>query len=165
MINTWQDLPFTKYLDIINLEQTDDDLTNSINLVAIMSGKEVKEIEKMKARDFAVLASNLEFLKEEPNVEDSTFQWNIKDVDSLTMDNFIEYETLKNDQNNLPTLLAMMSDVKADDIIKMNTLDVLHGFFLLRKTSIKYIQASAKSLLWKVTKQRLKDKFLFWQKK
>ncbi len=158
-------MPFSKFLEIIHLEKTDCELTDAINLIAILADKDVKEIGNIPKFKFEPLVANADFLLETPDTSTSTVFWPLKTLDTLTMDNFIEFETMKKDYNHYPALLSMMSGIKVDVILKMSTIDVLNGFFLLQKVSTKYIQHSARSLLWRVTKQRLKDKFRFWQKK
>lgn len=164
-INSWYSLPFKKYTKIINLEQSENDITNMINIISIVNDMDIVDVEKMKTKDFTKSASNLTFLQHEPLLSQATYNWNIKDIDQLTMDDFISYESLKSDTNNIPAILSLVSGVKENDINEMSTIEILNGFFLLKLQLNKFIKASVKSLILRATVQKLKAKFRFWPKK
>ena len=166
MITQWQDLPFKKYLEIVNLDFELDDLSNAIYLVSILTDKSIEEVEKMKAKEFTKYSSNLKFLESQPNSKNSKFDWQVKKIEDITMDDFIAFNNLKDDINNFPTMLSFMSlnNIIKDDINAMNTEDILNGFFLLNKQLKKYIVTTLLFLILKAMKGKI-QKLAFWRKK
>ncbi|WP_313235705.1 hypothetical protein [Sphingobacterium multivorum] len=162
-INSWYTLPFKKYTEIVHYKQTDD-LTNIIYLVSILKDKEIGELENMKKKDFDVLASDLTFIYEQPNLKEANIKWNIKNLENITMENFIDYENLKGDEINMASILSFMSEKTEDEINEMATTEVLNGFFLLQQNLKKYMKSLMYSLLKKSVKMKLK-KLVRWRKK
>lgn len=163
-INSWYTLPFEKYIQIVQLQQDEDELTNMIHLVSIINNMEVDKVEKLTAKEFSKFSTPLAFLGEEPKLKDAKIKWKIKDLDKVTMDEFIQFETLKNDNNGIASILAFMSDKSEDEILKMSTIEVLNGFFLLQNSLVKFINRSSLFLVAKVMKQKILN-YLPWHKK
>lgn len=166
MINNWQDVPFKKYIEISKLDFQLDDLTNAINLVSILSDKSVEDIDKIKAKDFTKYSSNLQFILTEPDFKTSKFDWKIKKIEDITVDDFIAFENLKDENFNYPAIMSFMSvnNLDEDAINKMSTIDVLNGFFLLKKKLQKYMVTTLQSLILKAMKEKM-QKLAFWRKK
>lgn len=165
MISNWQDVPFKKYIEISKVDFELDDLTNAINLVSILADKSIEEVEKMKAKEFTKYSSNLKFLESQPNSKNSKFDWKIKKIEDITMDDFIAFNNLKDDINNFPAMLSFMSEnsLNEDDINEMNTEDILKGFFLLNKQLRKYTVTTLLSLILKAMREKI-QKLAFWRR-
>lgn len=161
--NSWYRLPFSKYIQIVELEQTEDELTNMIHLVSIINNIEVAEVEKLTAKEFSKYSAPLSFLTNEPEISEAKLKWKIKDLDKITMDEFIQFETLKNENIGIASILAFMSDKPEEEILKMSTIEVLNGFFLLQKSLVKFINRSSISLVAKAMKQKVLN-YLPWGK-
>lgn len=156
-------MPFEKYIEVVSYNQTEDELTNLIYLVSILNNLSIEEVEKMTAKEFKNYAEPLVFLISEPNLKEAKIKWKIKKLDDITMDEFIDFEGMKNETVNIASILSFMSEKSESEILKMSTVEVLNGFFLLNKKLEKFIAFSLISLAWKKMKQKVK-KSVAWLK-
>lgn len=156
-------MPFEKYIEIVSYNQTEDELTNLIYLVSILNNLSIEEVEKMTAKEFKKYAEPLAFLISEVNLKEAKIKWKIKKLDDITMDEFIDFEGMKNETVNIASILSFMSEKSESEILKMSTVEVLNGFFLLNKKLEKFIAFSLISLAWKKMKQKVK-KSVAWLK-
>lgn len=156
-------MPFEKYIEVVSYQQTEDELTNLINLVSILNNLPIEEVEKMTAKEFKKYAQPLAFLTKEPSLKGAKIKWKIKTLDKITMDEFIDFESMKNDTVNIATILSFMSEKTEEEILKMSTVEVLNGFFLLNLKLKKFIAFSLLSLGWKKMKEKVK-KSVGWLK-
>lgn len=165
MITNWQDVPFEKYIEISKLYFELDDLSNAINLVSILSDKSVEDIDKIKAKDFTKYSSNLQFLETEPDFKTSKYKWKIKSIEDITVDDFIAFENLKDENFNYPAILSFMSEnnLDEDNINEMSAIDVLAGFFLLNKKLQRYTITTLLSLILKAMREKI-QKLAFWRR-
>ena len=166
-ITSWQELPFSKYIEIIKIK-TNDDLEKTIQIVSILNEIQIEKVRKMKAKEFITYTSDLAFFENKPDfsIADKTL-WNIKNIEEITMDNFISYEDSKTEEDSIPFILSFMSDKTEEEILKMSTLDVLNGFFLLQQYLVKYINHLPFLFLKETNKQKMKilqKKLQFWRK-
>jgi len=164
-IHSWETLPFNKYLELTTLEQSENELTNGINLVSIINDIPIEEVEKMGIAEYQKMVSTLEFLQEQPDLDKVKTKWKLKNIDKITMQDFIQFENEKTDTANIPSILAMMTNVSENEILSLPTDTVLKGFFLLNKHLNRYINRSACSLAVRVNREKLLNKLLFWRKK
>jgi len=161
MINSWETLPFQKFIEVSKIK-TDDEYERLKEVVSIfnnLSTDEVKnlstdEVKNLKLKEFQNLAENVRFFETKPNFDNSNFNWKFKNLEDITTDEFISYEKLKNDDDSMSYIVSMMTGIKEEKILQLPTVDVLHAFFLLRKHLGKFIQFSAMSLLHRTIKER-----------
>src|SRR5690606_13840920 len=109
------------------------------NLVHICYDTSIEEIRQLKKKDFDVLVSELSFLHDEIDIKNAKHKWKIKSMENITMDDFINYQAMQNEIDNYPAILAFMTGEDEDTINQMSTVEVLNGFFLLKKKLLKYI--------------------------
>lgn len=165
-IQSWQELPFNKYIELSKIT-TEDDFDKTIEIVAILNNKTIDEVRALKAKDFQEYASGLEFLSEKPDFAQSTYQWKFKEMENITMDEFITYEKLKGDEDSMSYIVSFMTGVPENKIKEMSSTDVLYAFFLLKAHLDRFIKHLMQSLLWEVTKEKLNKKLKklqFWRK-
>src|SRR5690606_1596074 len=105
-IHSWETLPFNKYLELTTLEQSENELTNGINLVSIINDIPIEEVEKMGIAEYQKMVSTLEFLQEQPDLDKVKTKWKLKNIDKITMQDFIQFENEKTDTANIPSILA-----------------------------------------------------------
>lgn len=163
----WESLPFAKYIEIAELEQNENELENVINLITIIFNKNKEEVEKMSITEYAKYSNNLNFLTENPDVKKSKYKWEIKDVDKITVDDFINFELQKENNENIPSMLSLFSTKKITEkeILEMGTLDVLKGFFFLNLALKKSMAYFSFCLTKKMMKEMMKQKLAFFNKK
>ncbi|WP_185216309.1 hypothetical protein [Sphingobacterium mizutaii] len=165
-IQSWQELPFNKYIELSKITKTDE-LEKTIEYVAIINDLTIDEVREMKAKEFQILTEEIKFLNENPDFTKSTYQWKFKEMENITMDEFITYEKLKGDEDSMSYIVSFMTNTPENKIKEMSSTDVLYAFFLLKAHLDRFIKHLMQSLLWEVTKEKLNKKvkkLQFWRK-
>jgi len=162
-IQSWDNLPFEKYIKLSSINTTDE-LQQMIESIAIINDLSVEEVKNLKLSDFNNYVDSVAFLAQEPNYSNSKFNWKFKNIEDITTDEFITYEKIKGDVNSMAYIVSMLTGIKEEKVNQMSTIDVLYAFFLFKQHLTKFINRSARSLLWEITKQKMK-KVLFWHKR
>ena len=157
-INSWESLAFQKYIEL-NKIKTDDDFQKLIEMVAVLNDLTIDEVKEMKAKHFQALTEDITFLSQKPDFSKSNFNWQFKNLEDLTTDEFISYEKLKNDEDSMSYIISMMTGIKESKVNQLPTTDVLYAFFLLQKELVKFINYSAKSLLHRTVKEKIRKIF------
>lgn len=153
MINSWETLPFQKFIEVSKIK-TDDEYERLKEIVSIFNNLSSDEVRNLKIKEFQNLAENVRFFETKPNFDNSNFNWKFKNLEDITTDEFISYEKLKNDDDSMSYIVSMMTGIKEEKVLQLPTVDVLHAFFLLSKHLGKFIQYSAMSLLHRTIKER-----------
>ncbi|OYD44145.1 hypothetical protein CHU00_18435 [Sphingobacterium cellulitidis] len=166
-INSWHSMPFSKYIELIKIK-AEDDLEKSIQIVSILNDIPLEKVRNMKAKEFIAFTNNMEFLSHKPDFNNADKSaWKIKAIEDVTMDDFITFENSKTNEDSIPFILSFMSNKTEAEILKMSTLDVLNGFFLLQEYLKKYINRLPFLILMENSKmkmKKLKQKLQFWRK-
>lgn len=157
-INSWESLPFQKYVEL-NKIKTDDDFQKLIEMVAVLNDLSINEVKEMKAKNFQSFTEDITFLSQKPDFSKSNFNWSFKQLEDLTTDEFISYEKLKNDVDSMSYIISMMTGIKEEKVNQLPTTDVLYAFFLLQRELVKFINYSAKSLLQRTVKEKIRKIF------
>lgn len=166
-IQSWQELPFDKYIKLSAINTTDE-LQQMIESIAIINDLSIDEVKNLKLSDFNNFVDDVAFLAQEPNYSNSRYNWQFKNIEDITTDEFITYEKIKGDVNSMSYVVSMLTGIKEEKVNQMSTIDVLYAFFLFKKHFTKFINRSARSLLWQITKMKMKQKMKkvqFWRKK
>lgn len=166
-IQSWQELPFEKYIKLSSINTTDE-LQQMIESIAIINDLSVDEVKYLKLSDFNNYVDDVAFLADEPNYSNSIYKWKFKNIEDITTDEFITYEKIKSDVNCMSYVVSMLTGIKEEKVNQISTIDVLYAFFLFKKHLTKFINRSARSLVWQITKQKMKQKMkkvLFWHKR
>ncbi|WP_099369847.1 hypothetical protein [Sphingobacterium sp. 1.A.5] len=162
---SWSEVPTHKFTEIANYKFAKDELTKEIQTLSILSDYTIEEIEKMKPAQFKSAINKISFFESEIDHTQSKFKWNLKKLEDITMDDFISYEKLRGEKENIAEILSFMSVLSVEEIKNMSIVDTLNGFFLLKKHLKRFIQSSLISSMAKTMKLILKEKLQFWKKK
>ena len=181
MKNRWEDLTFNEVLQIQQIISADINETyRASNIIAILSGKDVDEIESLPIHQFVKLVPEIEFLKEPPkktthkdsyviNGRNYTLHANITDI---TTAQYVDYQAFMKEEN--PDLCKITSvflvpeghkyndgyklEEVWSDVGSMKYVDVDAIAFFLRKQFALYTLSLADSLEKKLKKQKVKKK-------
>lgn len=181
MKNKWEELTLNEVLLIQQIISADiDDTYKASNILAVLSGKEVDEIESLPIQKFIKLTPNLEFLQTTPKrgkhsdvytINDKRYELHA-DITDITTAQYIDYQTyMKEETPDLVKLTSVflipenhkyndgykMEDVW-EDIGNMKFTDVDAIAFFLRKQFALYTMITADSLNREMKKEKVKKK-------
>lgn len=181
MKNKWEELTLNEVLLIQQIISADiDDTYKASNILAVLSGKEVDEIESLPIQKFIKLTPNLEFLQTTPKrgkhsdvytINDKRYELHA-DITDISTAQYIDYQTyMKEETPDLVKLTSVflipenhkyndgykMEDVW-EDIGNMKFTDVDAIAFFLRKQFALYTMITADSLNREMKKEKVKKK-------
>ena len=179
--NKWEELTLNEVLLIQQIISADiDDTYKASNILAVLSGKEVDEIECLPIQKFIKLTPNLEFLQTTPKrgkhsdvytINDKRYELHA-DITDISTAQYIDYQTyMKEETPDLVKLTSVflipenhkyndgykMEDVW-EDIGNMKFTDVDAIAFFLRKQFALYTMITADSLNREMKKEKVKKK-------
>lgn len=179
--NRWEDLTFNEVFQIQQIISADINETyRASNIIAILSGESVDDIESLPIHKFVQLVPMIEFLKEPPkkiphkdsyiiNGRNYELRANVTDISTAQ---YVDYQAYMKDEN--PDLCKITSvflvpeghkyndgyniEEVWSDVGEMNYVDVDAIAFFLRKQFALYTLSLADSLEKKMKKQKVKKK-------
>jgi hypothetical protein len=179
--NSWEELTLNEVLQIQQIISADIDETyKASNLLSILSGLDVDEIESMPIQQFMKLTPNLEFLKNIPKKRPHTDFYIVggkkyklcANIHSITTAQYIDYQQYMKEEN--PDLVKLTSiflipdghnyndgydmEVVWGDIGEMKFVDIDSIAFFLRKQFALYTMITADYLNQAMKKEKIKKK-------
>lgn len=158
----WKDISYKKYYELSKLpfSEDSDSIEETYKMVSIACGISISEIESLKAKDYIDIISTLSFMSTPPEIDKGNVSWDFYDVENITMDKYIAFESYKRDvEENISKILKLMDKKKSlEEIENLAVGEVLYGFFMLRNKSEKYIRRLSRSILLMIIKMKVKEK-------
>lgn len=186
--NTWEELTFNEVLQIQQIISADiNDTYKASNILAVLAGVEVDEIEDLPIHKFSSLLPNIEFLHNDPPKCDHQDTYDINghkyclsaNITDITTAQYIDYQSYMKEEN--PDLCKITSvflipdghkyndgyDIEQvwKDVGDMLYIDVMALAFFLRKQYALYTMITTDSLSEamkrkKVSKKEIKQTLL-----
>lgn len=171
---SWEDVTLEQYLRIydavvsVNEDMDADEyqaqmIDNTFSIISKLIDVPLSELYKIDVTDIAKVCLHVAFLNDEIKPLSKPLGNQKKDVDT-SYSNMITYKQLTAEPDkismNLPTIVeSFLIDVKPDDVLKMNMVDVTTVFFFAQKSLTKYHKTIRQSLLWKIWRLQIKQLF------
>lgn len=179
----WEDFSLKEYLklstvisDRVEDELTDpdiitikylDDLDKNIQIISLLTGTSVEEIEQLTMVQLNELINKINFMSSIPKNPKHTIKY--KQFNELSYDNFITFQKLSLDFtddkvltsaiHNLPMMLSVFSKDSHNEeyFLNQSMPEVIAGFFIVNQNIQKYLKRSQASLYKKMMKQQAKQ--------
>ena len=179
----WEDInlhQFKKLLDLKVSESEDEidglfnGVDNTIKVLSVLSGISIELLESCPFPIIQEMANKIGFTLNEPDPKKCATTLKIKNLESITYDNYVTFITLANEPlKNITQIIKSFSAVELSDeeIEKLSVTEVMGAFFLLTQKLRKYIRCSTKQAVMKLLKQAIREfltqvsKLKFWNKK
>ena len=171
---SWNEVTLEQYLRIydaivsVNEDMDADEyqaqmIDNTFSIISKLIDIPLSELYQINVTDIAKVCLHVKFLNDEIQPLSKPLSNQKKDVDT-SYSNMITYKQLTSAPDkismNLPTIVeSFLIDVKPDDVLKMNMVDVTTVFFFALKLLTKYHKTIRQSLLWKIMKLQIKQLF------
>lgn len=170
----WSDITLDVYINKllpIEIEETDevDDMftgiENTIKVASVFLDMDIEIVRSFPISTITLMSDRLSFTKVKPKpLKESKYKWS-KNIDEPSYDSFIVYlkvmEQMGNkDFSNLPLIIKNIckDELSMEEIMMMSMDEVETGFFLLRKSLLKFLKHSALSLAMEMGKKEMKRK-------
>jgi len=150
----WSEISFEKYLQTLELPEMPDNLTSeqqevfnmgrSAELLSIVSGASIEQINNSKPNDVIEAFTALNFMQTEmPKVKVKHKAKTTKEITYQNFLDYINYSKSKDSHRYLPDIISLFfNDLKSEDVMKMPTDYVFSCFFLLLKKAKRYWKIS-----------------------
>lgn len=185
MIDSYEKLTIAKYRELLNLEKSEDEMENLLDILSVLSDEPTEVLLKLPIDDFKDMVAKTAFLKERPKISDRCpssitikgVKYNVeKDVKKMNVGQYIDYKQyFKEDEDLVKNLHYIMTifiipvgkkygdgyDVnELAEIINDNmsvTAAIGISNFFFRKSE-KSIKCFLTYLLWKMRRTAKKEK-------
>lgn len=161
--SSWTDIKLNHFIKIsaipINEEGViEATMENTINLISILSGATVDELEEFPMSMIAKLNHKIAFIYTEPEIQkESQIKW--KTVNEITYGDIVVYDKhFKGNFNNIHLVIKAFSKepLTEEQILDMNMLEIHSAFFFLKLSVQKFITDSQTSLINKFKDRKVK---------
>lgn len=162
---TWSELKFSDFIKLTSLEISDeegsvtDGIENSIKAISILTDVSIEELENLPLSDLQLLGNKLSFSDKLPEPKKtSNFKW--KMPDEISYGDFILFSNWeKKNFEAMPTIIKAFNkeEFTEEQISNLPMIEIITGFFLLRKQLKKFINRTKFYLKVQLLKMKVKE--------
>lgn len=162
----WEQITLEQFQKIIQIQITDNDdeldgVQNTLSILSVLVNITVDELEQLPMKDIIQMGSKLSFTTSTPE-PNTKVNMKFKNIDSLSYNDYIVFIQIQDNYlTNLHQIIKTLSIKKLTDeqVLQMSIVDVMGGFFLLKKQLKRYLNRSIRSTIVLITKQKVKKVF------